>query len=284
MSLIERAIKQLSGAPSAPEPAGAAGGIVHAAVTAAQKRPEPRRTPARLVTIDFDRLRERSYLVPGEAGALADEFRMIKRPLLRRAEARDETGNLIMVTSAGPGEGKTFTAVNLAMSIAAERDVTVLLVDADLGKPSLPDVLGFSSERGLTDILADAKLDLSDVILRTNQANLSIIPAGPRNALAHELLSSARTAALVKEIGARYPDRIVIFDSSPVLATTEPVVLSRHVGQIVFVVEAGGTARATVAEAIGRLAAPAAISLVLNKAARRGANGYGYGYGHGDRS
>src|SRR5205823_5845574 len=158
-------------------------------------------------------------MVTAAAGrtAVVEEFRVIKRPLLKRAFSerthRDKPNNLIMVTSSLPGEGKTYTAINLAMSIAMELDHTVLLVDADVARPSVLRTLGLPNQRGLMDILVDDKLDMADVMLRTNVDTLSILPAGTSTPRATELLASSTMSNLVNEIASRYPDRIVIFDS-----------------------------------------------------------------------
>ena len=170
-----------------------------------------------------------------------------------------------MVASARPKEGKTFTAVNLAVSIATERDVTVLLVDADIMNPSVPSVLGIESGKGLVDVLADDKLDLSEVLIRTDLGNLSVLPAGSPHPAANELLASDKMARLVDDMAKRYSDRIIIFDAPPVLASSETSVLSLHVGQILFVVEAEQTPRRAVDSALELVSRCKNIRLVLNK-------------------
>jgi exopolysaccharide/PEP-CTERM locus tyrosine autokinase len=227
------------------------------------------------ITLDTARLARAGVITPHTRQAhLIEEFRIIKRPLLRnafRAEAgANPKANLLMVTSARPGEGKSFVACNLAMSIASEKNTKVVLVDTDSKNPALQDLFGVRQERGLFDLLLDAAMDVGDVLLPTSFSNLSIIPAGTPAACGHghatELLASQRMAALTREMAHRYDDRLVIFDAAPVLASSEPGVLALLVGQIVLVVEAEQTTRRTVEEAIGLLQSEATISLLLNKA------------------
>ena len=205
-----------------------------------------------------------------EHSQIAEEFRLIKRPILLQAfEDRGGSGrakNLIMVSSAKPGEGKTFSAVNLAMSIALERDLTVMLIDADIVHPSIPSAMGFEAELGLMDLIADESLDMSDVLLRTDVENLTVLPAGRPHHLATELFASDRMARLVADITRRYPDRIIIVDSPPILMSSIPGVLALHVGQIVFVVQAEKSTQAAIDGALGLVGSCENIYLLLNKA------------------
>jgi protein-tyrosine kinase len=222
--------------------------------------------------VDLDLVRMRQVgLVTAASGrtTLLEDFRIIKRPLLQRAFSErgptDKPGNLIMVTSSLPGEGKTFCAINLAMSIAMELDHTVLLIDADVARPSVLRTLGLPAQRGLMDMLLDDKLDLSDVMLRTNVDTFSILPAGTSTPHATELLASSAMAALVHEIAHRYPDRIVIFDSPPLLLTSESRVLASHMGQIAMVVESETTTQHAVKEALRQLEGCSNVNLIYNK-------------------
>lgn len=222
------------------------------------------------VVWDISRLEEAGLIVK-DAGktTLSEEYRLIKRPLLINAfssgAAAIENGNLIMVTSALPGEGKTFTSINLAMSIALERDKTVLLVDADVARPVISGFFGNQAQIGLVDYLLNDEMKLSDVLVHTNIPNLRILPAGRRHPHSTELLASDNMHRLTQELASRYPDRIVIFDSPPLLATTEAVVLAGLMGQIVVVVEAERTTREVVQDAVDLLGPNAVTSLVLNK-------------------
>ncbi|GJJ03168.1 hypothetical protein RugamoR64_37060 [Duganella rhizosphaerae] len=237
----------------------------------------------RHVEINLERLSQLGMVThDGGRTAVAEDFRIIKRPLLRNARGdRDipalRHGNLIVVTSALPGEGKTFCAVNLAMSIAMEMDITVLLVDADVARPSVLKVLGLPAEPGLMDILLRERTELSDVILRTNVATLSILPAGRANKHATELLASRSMSRLLTEIAERYADRIVIFDSPPLLMTTEASVLASQMGQIVMVVESETTSQHAVKEALRHIEQCPHVSLIYNKSkAFPGGEYYGY--------
>src|SRR5206468_7896557 len=167
---------------------------------------------------------------------------VVKRPIIRNALERGETkvrnGNLVMVTSAIPSEGKTFTSINLAMSMAMEYDSRVLLVDGDVAHPSFPAMLGTPHAPGLLDLLTREEIDVSDALVKTNVERLTLLPAGSRQRRSTELLASEQMAALLRELSSRYPDRIIIFDSPPLLATTEARVLATHMGQIVMVVAA----------------------------------------------
>jgi protein-tyrosine kinase len=227
-----------------------------------------RRETRRQIAIDFERLRSQGYALPVDQSALAEELRLIKRPLLGTAFAQGgsavENSNLIMVTSANPNEGKTFVATNLALSMASEHDVHVLLVDADTANPSIPLVLGFDADSGLIDAVSDASIDLADVMIRTNIDNLIVLPAGRPRPGASELLASARMTRFVNDIAKRYADRVIIFDSPPVLARSEAMVLAQHVGQVVFVVEAERTSRTAMSEALGMIGAKLG-GVVLNK-------------------
>ena len=180
-------------------------------------RPQGRQR-SREVEIDFNRILERGLLTPNSAQSrLANELRVIKRPLINNCLGKGATpvkfARRIMVTSALPGEGKSFISLNLALSIAMERDSTVLLLEGDPTRPALAEMLGIPPARGLMDLLADPKLDVSDVLIRTNLGRLSFIPAGTRNEHATELLASTVMEHLVEQLYERYPDRILIFDS-----------------------------------------------------------------------
>ncbi len=214
------------------------------------------------------------------------EFRRIKRPLLAKAfgkgPERIDRGNLIMVTSALPGEGKSSTAINLARSIAMERNHTVLLIDADITVSRLSRMYSLQGTPGLTDLLLDNTLDPREVMARTDFPDLVILPAGRRHEHATELISSNEMERLLNEIASRYVNRVVVFDSPPLLATAEAPVLAKHVGQIVFVVEADRTRQHVVQNALAELDQSKEIGIVLNKCrSKHNAKGYyGYGYGH----
>ncbi len=222
----------------------------------------------------------------------AEEMRMIKRPILQSAFGKknrpSEHSNLLMITSAIAGEGKTFTSLNLALSIAAEMDRTVLIVDADLAKPGLSKLLKIDDRLGLTDYLRNEEKDIGRLLLRTDIPKLTVLPAGSRHAHSTELLASNRMRQLFHELAVRYPDRIVIFDSPPLLVTSEASVLASVIGQIVLVVESGKTPQHLVKDALAQLSSTENVSLILNKckkgflSTQMGSYGYGYGYGYGN--
>ncbi|MCS0584448.1 XrtA-associated tyrosine autokinase [Massilia pinisoli] len=256
-------------APTAPEAAPQA--APHAAPKAAEAEARPaQKSSTRRVELDLNRMRDLGMVTAaGGRTRLLEDFRVIKRPLLQRAFAEraegEKPGNLIMVTSSLPGEGKTYCAINLAMSIAMELDHTVLLVDADVARPSVLRSLGLPAHRGLMDILVDDKIDMADVMLRTNVDTLSILPAGTSTPRATELLASSSMSTLVSEIANRYRDRIVIFDSPPLLLTSESRVLASHMGQIVMVIEAQTTTQHAVKEALRQLESYPNVNLIYNK-------------------
>ena len=235
--------------------------------------------------INLARLKHAGMITPdGERSAIAEEFRQIKRPLLMNAfnqgVAQVKNGNLIMVTSSLPGEGKSFSSVNLAMSIAMEMDHTVLLVDTDVAKPSVPGLLGLKADRGLMDLLLDDSLQLSDVLIKTNVEKLTVLPAGRGHRYSTELLASAAMRRLIDEMGQRYSDRIIIFDSPPLLATSEARVLAGYMGQIVVVVEAQKTTHEALREALKHLEHCGVVGMLLNKGNYLPGNSY-YGSYYG---
>jgi protein-tyrosine kinase len=248
------------------------------------------KTNTRKVEIDIEQLHRLGMVTPdGARTSIAEEFRLIKRPLIEKAFAQKgkpiHHGNLIMVASSLPGEGKTFCAVNLAISMAMELDHTVLLVDADVARPSVPRYLQLraeseASEIGLMDVLLDDNLDLADAMLKTNIDKLTLLRAGRSHHRATELLASQSMIALLSEIADRYPDRLIIFDSPPLLLTSEARVLASQMGQIVLVVEAESTTQHAVKEVLHQLKACQNVNLIYNKA-KTLSNGDYYGRYYG---
>jgi receptor protein-tyrosine kinase len=240
-----------------------------------------------MLRIDRDHLHQQGIIPPdGARTPVAECIRLIKSQLLRNVAKikSDSPANVIMVTSSVPSEGKTFTAVNLAISIAQDRNRRVLLVDADVAKPAVPPRLGIKVGRGLMDVL-DRGIDVAEVLCKLDIGQLSFMPAGTAHRHATELLASDTMRALVQEMAERYDDRIIIFDSPPLLAVSESSVLANHMGQIVVVVEAGKTPEAVLLNALGRIDSSKVAGLVLNKGqgTRRGYGYGGYGgYGYGE--
>ena len=246
------------------------------------------RAPPRHVDINLAALAMRGYVTPEAATSqIADEFRVIKRPIIRNAigqvGANGKIRNLVMITSALPAEGKTFTALNLAMSVAMEFDSTVLLVDGDVAHPSLPALLGVPNSPGLLDLLTRDDLDVADVLIRTNVEKLTVMPAGSRQRRATELLASEQMANLLRELASRYSDRIIIFDSPPLLATTEARVLATHMDQIIMVVAADTTTQHTLSQALATIESCEIVLMMLNKASSTDVGAY-YGYYAGDEA
>jgi exopolysaccharide/PEP-CTERM locus tyrosine autokinase len=263
-SLVERAaqvydfgaaLRRPASAPDAPEPPAPA--AVPLPASPLGRAPEPR-----FGRIAAEELRENGFILPdGPATGLAEEFRIIKRQLLASAEGADRT---ILVSSARPDEGKTFCAINLALSLAAEKDVEVVLVDADVAKPEILSTLGLEGGPGLIDALADPAVDVEACLIRTDIPRLTVLPAGRQSNEATELLASARFRQILDTLRARDARRVILFDSPPALAATPASVLAMHCGQAVVVVRAERTAEADLREALDLLAACPRPRLLLN--------------------
>jgi len=301
MSSIEKAIERLAKSkaanPKQPEAARQAGGASpdpspqasrDAPVASGRGVSEPAHAPAaeaqeshpnQKITLDYAALSALGYAVPDSPSKqLAEEYRIIKRPVVMNAFGKGaapiEHGNLISIASSLPSEGKTFTALNLGMSIASEMDATVLLIDGDVIKASLSKLLGVDNNRGLIDLLEDPKCTIKDVILDTQNPKLKIIPAGTRSVKSTELLASQAMERLLSELAERYRDRVILFDSPPILATSEASVLNHLMGQVLLVVEAGNTPVDAVKDSIGRLDTNKAVGLILNKSRNSKAGSY----------
>ena len=237
-----------------------------------------------LCQLDFDALGKAGYLTADNTDTrFAEEFRLLKRPLLINAFGKGvvpvDMGNLIMITSSLPGEGKTFTSINLALSMALERDTTVLLVDADVVKPKLSTLFGLEKQSGLIDVLDDSSMSLSDVIVKTDNQKLRIIPAGHVSDHSTEILASERMRILAEELSNRYSDRIIIFDAPPFLNTSQAKILASIAGQILVVVEAGVTYSSAIQETTSQLGNDKVIGMVLNKCKINKRSAYGGYYG-----
>jgi protein-tyrosine kinase len=300
-SLIEQAAQRLEqlrhagivipGAPAAGTATAAAEPSAHVAAAAPLPvEPGPDAAPkpvilSRQVELNLSALAATGIITPNAPRShAADQYRVIKRPLIANAMGKGASqlnhGNLIMVTSALAGEGKTYTSVNLAMSIAAELDNTVMLVDADVARPSILRTLGLPPSRGLLDLL-EGTADIPSVLLRTSIEKLTVLPSGTPHPRATELLASDAMRALLDDMAQRYPDRIIIFDSPPLLLTTESRVLAAQMGQVVMVVQAEQTLRADVQRALATIDVCPVRLMLLNKSRVHSAGGYGDGYGYG---
>ena len=248
----------------------------------------------RRLTLPLEQFKSKGMITPDlPKSAIAEEFRSIKRPLLTNmatttttttADEEKELANVVMVTSCVEREGKTFTAFNLAMSLAMERERTVLLIDSDVAKATASNNLGLNGDQpGLTDLLMDPSMKIDDVIYHTNVDNLQFMSAGLKTDHATELLASDGMSKLLTHLSQQFRNRIIVFDAPPVLMTSEAIVLAERVGQIVFVVGAESVTQGMVADALNRIRGKAWIGLVLNKIRKKMASSYGYGYGQDSR-
>jgi protein-tyrosine kinase len=242
-----------------------------------------------VAAIDRDTLRERAFIVPdGPVTSISEEFRIVKRRLLAsiRAEANAGLGaaaQRILICSAQPNEGKTYSAINLALSIATEQDHDVLLVDADFAKPSILSSLGIEGQRGLMDALADPDVAVEDCIIPTDIRGLSVLPAGRQTNTDSEYLASVRTLDVLTRLTEGRPGRIVIFDSPPLLAASPAATLAQHVGHALMVVRADVTSERALRDALGLIAGCNQIQLLLN-GTRFSPSGRSFGsyYGYGE--
>ena len=281
MSVIENAIKRLQatqGTPGTVRERALPPGVARRKESSGDTT-----TSTRIIPIDLDGLRSVGLLPPAhQERELAQQYRQIKRPLINYALGRGverlPEGNLVMIASAVPGEGKTFTSVNLALSMRLEEDVTVLLVDGDVVNPRLSQILGAADARGLLDVIKDPSISLSSAILQTDVPGLTFLPAGHQDPNATELLASARMQEVVSQLAAQDPSRLVLFDSAPLLLTTESHALTEVAGQILLVVRADQTPQHVVLEAIETLAESKSVSLVLNQSMKQPHAGYYYRY------
>jgi exopolysaccharide/PEP-CTERM locus tyrosine autokinase len=291
MSVIENTLKRLQGQRPPGNVAVAADPKGYGTVTAAgaarrRESPAEGAAPGQLLAIDQNALRAAGMLPPvHQEHELAQQYRRIKRPLINNALGRGVAqlagGNLIMITSAVPGEGKTFMSMNLAQSMRLEEDITVLLVDGDVVNPRLTQILGLESRPGLLDLVKDPTLSAESAILPTDLPGLSFLPAGRQESNATELVASARMHQVVSKLGADNPARLVLFDSAPLLVTTESQALAHFAGQVLMVVHADQTPQHVVFDALETLAEDKPVFLVLNQTTRHTHAGYYYEYGSG---
>ncbi|NND55158.1 MAG: AAA family ATPase [Gammaproteobacteria bacterium] len=293
VSFVEKALSRLKGQQEKLVPLGeirdnADGDDAAVVAIAAQDNV----APDRIIAVERQRLTDEGFLAPEKyQRQLADEYRLIKRPLIANAFGIGvpavEDGNLILVSSAVSGEGKTHTCINLALSLAAERDRTVLLVDGDVAKPHISRLFGVADQPGLLDALDDDQIPLDKLLIHTDIPGLVLLPAGRWSDYTTELLASGRMRDLCKELSGRYSDRIILFDSPPILATTEAQAIAQAVGQIALVVAENTTPRDEVRAALSQLDPNKPINAILNKSRQPFIGGYyygGYGYGrHADK-
>jgi exopolysaccharide/PEP-CTERM locus tyrosine autokinase len=291
MSIVEKAAEKLRTRPAEQPVSPPVEDVVEVAAAPTVERLQEQRHPVRreamdgeVVHVDLDALM-RAGLLPSEdeaSGRLSNEVRRAKLPLLNNATGKSakvpEFADRIVVTSAVPGEGKTFTAINLALSLAREPDFEVVLLDADIPKSDVTRTFGLEAYPGLMDILADETRRPADVILRTDVPNLFLVPAGQRNPLAAELFGGRRMGQVLEDLGASSRQRLLLFDSSPLLATPEARVLASQMGQVVVVVGAGHTRRYELKSALEGLGGSQYVGLILNKSRLPASENPYYGY------
>jgi len=280
MSLVEQAIARLKNQQlGAKAPHGSASSLRPA--TPFVELTEDPISLAKRLNIDTNALRAGGYLPEKEKDRqFADEYRRIKSTLIEKALSDDKTAGeprVIMVASAVPGDGKTFTSINLAFSMALERDMSVLLIDSDVTKQHITEIFGLRGQKGLLDALTDESLDPETLIVPTNVRGFSILPAGKRVEGTAELLNSNRMRKNLASLCARNARRILLLDSPPLLITSEGRALAKIAGQVVLVVRAGETPRHAVQAAIGMFDEKQAGGLILNQGKVGLTDGY-YGY------
>ena len=233
-------------------------------------RAAPAIVPTRQGAVNAARLAAVGMIVPGQpVTGIAEEYRIVKREIIRNMVGAPNRpvvprGHRVLIASANPGEGKTFSAVNLALSLAAEADHDVLLIDGDMAKPSVIKLLGLQDGPGFMDALADPHLPLGDCIIQTDLPGLKVMPSGKSTVGDTELIASSRTEALLAQLEAGAPGRILIIDSPPILAASPAAVLAGHVGQLIMVVRADETLEASLRDAVGLVSACPHIQLLLN--------------------
>jgi protein-tyrosine kinase len=242
-------------------------------------------TDARKLQVDRDALREAGLMAPeADEQLLVHQYRDIKRPLIAHAFGKRATkvdnGNIIMVTSSMAGEGKTFSSINLALSMAREKDHSILLVDADVAKPQTSEIFGASEEPGILDLLENHKMSPESIVLQTDVPGLTLLPAGRSRDSATELLASSRMQNVLNVLGSMRPNGLVLLDSPPLMQTSEAKVLASLVGQIVLIVRAEHTSQDAVLSSIEVLDEDMPVNLILNQARIDSKSGY-YSYGYG---
>jgi protein-tyrosine kinase len=217
----------------------------------------------------------------------SEQFRKLRTHLLNLRIP--ESPKTILVTSATDSEGKTLIAANLAAGLATDLQAHALLVDCDLRSPSIAQLFDLRNDKGLSDYLIEDR-KVSDLLMKTGVEKLSFLPGGSIQDNPTELIGSKKMEALVHELKSRYNDRYVIFDSTPLLTTSEPEILSKWVDGIIFVVRAGITPRETIKQALLSIENGKILGFVLNDIEFKssglssryfGSDGYYYKYGYG---
>jgi protein-tyrosine kinase len=284
MSLVEQAIAKLREAAGTTDATVRAPPVANARPAMAAGGGEHTAKNSKVLAIDVAAMRANGFLPEESADRqFAERYRQIKRPLVERALSADaraagSDARVIMITSALPGEGKTFTSINLAFSLARERDISVLLVDADVPKPHISEIFGIRQDPGLMDALVDENLSVESLVMDTDIKGMSVLPAGTLGEGAAELLVSNRMRQVLQQLLGENPRRIVLLDSPPLLATNEGRALTKIAGQIVLVVRAGRTPKHAIMEALGLFDTKRVGGIVLNESHLSLTESF-YGYG-----
>jgi len=241
--------------------------LAFAPETTWETRPEhirPAYSETKVQNIDFQNLEEKRIISNCHGNPVADRIKILRTQILQTIKENNR-GNTLLIASANPGEGRTLIAANLAISLSQQIDGTVLLVDADLRKPSIHDLFELDVEGGLSEYLRK-KVALPDILVNPGIPRLVILPGGKPADNSSELLGAPRMQSLVKEIKERYPDRFIIFDSPPLLTSADPLVLARYMDGIIIVVEAEKTKKDDLARIFELLKDRPVIGTVFNKA------------------
>ncbi|MBS0375283.1 MAG: protein tyrosine kinase [Proteobacteria bacterium] len=280
MNFVEAALAKLKAGAGVSSPAQSAPRATLAAPVAS---PAPSvaakpRHYERHMRLDREALHAAGLLVDAtQDRQLANEFRQIKRPLLAEAYGPDAPADgprSILVGSAVSGDGKTFAALNLALSLSRERGLSVVLVDADLPKRDLSSLLGLGSATGLADALQDESIDVNSLLFATDIGSLSVLAAGQHREGLTELLASPRMGQLIATLGAGAERSLIVFDSPPLLSSSEARALIDHAGQVLFVVRAGRTPRRAVMSSLELIPAGRNVSVILNDCASQTSEAY----------
>ena len=216
----------------------------------------------RKILCDVRTLRKNKIITRCNGEIIADHLKLLRTQVLN--SMKDCGANSLLITSANAREGKTFTAINLAMSISQEVDHTVLLVDADLRSPSIHEYFGLDVEAGLADYLL-RRAEVQDLLINPGVEKMVILPAGRGLPNSSELLGSSQMQSLAQEMKARYPDRFIIFDSPALLDGADALVIANFVDGVLLVVEEEKTTQKELREALDLLSGKKIIGIILNK-------------------
>jgi protein-tyrosine kinase len=220
----------------------------------------------RSVVIPDEMLRRHRILTGRDSNRFSDAYKVLRTQVIHRL--RENKWNVLGITSPKDGEGKTLTSINLAIALAAEPTLTVLLVDADLRAPHLHEEFGLESKEGLTEFLLDGR-SIEDMLVCPGLGRLIVLPGGRGTDQSAEVLTSPRMSALGKELKHRYASRVVIFDLPPVLGQADVLAFTPQLDALLLVVEEGKTTEPELRQAMQILKGSVPVlGTVLNKVGR----------------